>query len=80
MPELIVTDEQARMISEATAAIPIRDSQGHVIGHAVAATTRGGSSCLSSDQVAGAEKRLDSDGLWYTTAQVMEHLRNLDSE
>ena len=80
MAELFVTDEQARIICGADAAIPIRDSEGKVIGHAISVTSESGSSVLTEEQVTEAEKRLDSDGHWYSTAQVLDHLRGLDDE
>lgn len=80
MDELIVTDEQARIISGAEVAIPIRDSAGKVIGHAIGVTSVSRSSVLTPDQVAAAEERLDNDGAWYTTAQVLDHLRGLDAK
>ena len=80
MAQLIVTDEQARLISESDTTIPICDGRGRVIGHAVGLAVQTRSAVLTSRQIAEAEKRLESDGPWFTTSQVMDHLRRLESE
>jgi hypothetical protein len=72
MPELVLDDLQAKIVTEATGAVPIVDRSGRVIGHAEPICTP-----LTPDRVAAAEQRLDSDGPWLTTSEILQHLRSL---
>jgi hypothetical protein len=74
MFEIIVDDEQARVIGQTRAPIPIRDRAGQLVGLAVPSK-----SCSTAARVAEAETRLDMDGPWWTTEQVLNHLRSLKS-
>lgn len=72
MPHIVVDDEQARIISESTEDVEIRDRTGRRLG----AISRG----FTPEQIAEAERRADSDGPWFTTEQVLERLRSLDAK
>lgn len=79
MIELVVNDDQASVIAAATTAIPIRDSNGKLIGLAARIADEQGKQCgFTPDEIAEAEKRLDSDGPWHTTQDVLKHVRSLE--
>jgi hypothetical protein len=78
--QLVVSDEQASMIVAAATPVPVHDQAGRLIGYVTPATDRKAPSAgPAASQIREAEKRLDSNGPWYTTAQVMEHLRSLET-
>ena len=72
MKQMIVDDQQARLISEATDGVEIRDSRGRHLGYVA--------SGFSEDDLALARQRLASDEPRHTTREVLDHLRSLERE
>lgn len=70
MSYITVDDEQARIISEATGQIEVRDQRGKRLGYIAHHFT--------PDEVAKAERRSGSTGPWYSTREVLEHLHGLE--
>ena len=70
MEHIVVNDQQARLISEATESIEIRDAKGSHLGY----VARG----FTEADIAIAKQRSASDQPRYTTTQVLDHLRSLD--
>jgi hypothetical protein len=80
MIDLVVNDEQARLIVETQAPVAVRDRRGRVLGRVVREPSEQTQSCAwSAAQIAELEQRLDSDGRWYATQQVLDHLSSLES-
>lgn len=71
MTQVILTDEQARIVASALQPIEFLDSQGTVV--------RTIQPIWTEEDLADAERRLASDEPRHTTAQVMEFLRRLES-
>lgn len=72
MSHIIVTDEQAALISRSNGMIQVQDCQGRVIGYVTPAPT--------AEEIAKLKARLSVPQPTYTTAQVLEHLRSLDQQ
>ncbi|MEX2092514.1 MAG: hypothetical protein WD971_07540 [Pirellulales bacterium] len=70
MIKIVLNDEQAKTVEEATGAIELRDPQGRLVGYV--------SRSPSSQEIADAKRRLASAGPWYTTQQVLSHLQSLE--
>jgi hypothetical protein len=70
MPHIVVDDQQAKLISEATESVEIRDPRGICLGY----VTQG----FTDEDIAIAKGRLASDEPRYTTQEVLEHLRTLE--
>ena len=70
MAQIILSDDQARAVENATDAVEIRDQHGNLLGYV--------SPPPSNAEIAEARRRLDSDGPWYTTQQVVDHLKSLE--
>lgn len=78
MVELVISDEQARMLTETGGVVVIRDQNGNVVGSAFRTKKVNPLSRFTPQQLADLEARSQSDGPWLTTAQVLDHLRSLD--
>jgi hypothetical protein len=72
MNQLVLTDEQAKVVATALKPVSVVDSRGNVLGTIDPLWTEA--------DVAEAKRRLASDEARYTTAQVLEHLRSLEKE
>lgn len=72
MTIIVIDPQQAKIISEAEDQVEIRDADGQHVGY----VARG----FTPNEVAEARRRLDSEGPWYTTQQVVEHIRSLAAE
>ena len=73
MQQIILSDEQMKILSEAHGQVEVRDSGGHLVGflHFVGFTAA---------EIEDAKRRLASDEPRYTTEQVLAHLRSLESK
>jgi hypothetical protein len=71
MNGLVFTHEQAKLLEEASAALPIRDPSGKLIGYASPTATK---LAFTPEQITELEQRLDSDGPWSTTKEVLDRL------
>ncbi len=72
MPQIVLTDEQAEVVSTALKPVQVCDAQGNLL--AVIQPT------WTEEDIAEAKRRLASDQPRYTTAQVLEHLRALGQQ
>jgi hypothetical protein len=70
MSQIVLSDDQARTVRTATGPIEVRDRQGDLLGYV--------SPPPSDAEVAEARRRLVSNGPWYTTGQVIDHLKSLE--
>jgi hypothetical protein len=70
MHHIVVDDQQAKLISEATDSVEIRDLQGRHLGYVAHVFT--------DEDIAVAKARLASDEPRYTTREVLEHLQSLE--
>ena len=73
MHHIVVDDQQAKLISQATDNLEIRDLQGRLLGY-VAQVAHG----FTDEDVAIARQRLASSELRYTTREVLDHLQSLE--
>jgi hypothetical protein len=70
MSDLVLSHEQAKLLTEASAAVPILDPNGKLIGYASPTAAK---SAFTAEQIAELEQRLD--GPWSTTKEVLDRLR-----
>jgi len=77
MTQLVLTPEQASLVSQTQGKLPIYLPDGRVAGYLsrIAPTDR---PVFTPDEIAAARRAADSPGPWYTTQQVLDHLRTLD--
>ena len=72
MPHIVVDDDQAKMISQSTESIEIRDRSGKHLGYVAHGFTE--------EDIAIAKQRMASDEPRYPTEQVLDHLRSLEQQ
>ena len=72
MQHLVVSDEQARIISQTDSEIEIRDRNGKHLGYVAHG--------FSDEEIAIAKERMASDEPRHTTREVLDHLRSLEQE
>jgi hypothetical protein len=72
MPEIVLTDEQAKVVHSSLKPIVVKDSQGIVLAVIPPIWTE--------EDIAAAKHALATSTTWYTTEQVMAHLRSLEKE
>ena len=70
MHHIVVDDQQAKLIAEATESVEIRDPQGRHLGYVAHGFT--------DEDIALAKNRLASNGPRHTTQQVLDHLQSLE--
>ena len=80
MLDIVVSDEQARILAQTPGLLIVRDRQGKVLGRAFRVVQYDTKPVLTPEQIAQAEKRLDSDGPWYPLEKVCERLRPAQPE
>jgi hypothetical protein len=71
MTRIVLTDEQAKVVNEATTPVAVCDASGTVLGFLSPAWTEA--------DIAEAKKRLATDSPRLTTADVLAYLRSLES-
>jgi hypothetical protein len=69
MVQLVLSDEQAKIIDEARGNVTVCDSRGRYLGHLCPAD--------SPEEIAEAKRRLGTDQRRYTTAEVLSHLSSV---
>ena len=74
MTQLFLTDEQANAIRHANGTIALCDPSGAFIGYVNREVH------FTPEEIAEAKRRGESPGPWYTTAEVLSHLRALEQE
>jgi hypothetical protein len=72
MVHIVVDDQQAKLITEATDSVEIRDLHGRHLGYVVHE--------FSDEDIAIAKQRLAPGRPRYTTQEVLAHLRSLEQE
>lgn len=72
MKQLVLTDEQAKLVAASRKPVSVVDSRGNSLGTITPAWTEA--------DVVEAKRRLASEQPRYTTAQVLEHLRSLEKQ
>jgi hypothetical protein len=72
MREVILTDEQARIVARAGGRVTVRDGAGKVLGHIEPK--------LTAEWIAELKRRAASPGPFYTGRQVQARLRALQEE
>ena len=70
MPHIVVDEQQAKVISEATENVEIRDPRGTHLGYVAHGFT--------DEDIAIARQRIASAEPRYTTQEVLDHLRSLE--
>jgi hypothetical protein len=70
MQHIVVDDQQAKLISEATESVEIRDSRGRHLGYVAHG--------FSDEDIAVAKQRSSSEEPRYKTQDVLDQLRSLD--
>ena len=76
MIRIVVDDEQAKAIAAARHRVEACDGNGKVLGVVKPTTPTCG---FSAEEIAEAKRRLAAPGPRYTTEQVLEHLRSLET-
>lgn len=69
MTQLILSDDQAEVMREAAGAVEVCDRRGALLGYF--------SRPPSTAETTEAKLRLNSEGPWHSTQQVIEHLGSL---
>ncbi|MBI1900145.1 MAG: hypothetical protein HYS13_03385 [Planctomycetia bacterium] len=70
MPQIILTDDQARLV-RSNGTVDVLDSQGRLLGHIEPLG-------FTAEEIADAKRRAASVGPWYTGEQVRERLKVLE--
>ncbi len=73
MTSIILTAEQARIVSQAQAAIPVCDPNGVIVGHLEPLE-------ITAEEIAEAKRRAASPGPWLTSESVQAQLQALQEE
>ena len=73
MSLIVLTEEQAQLVAQARAAIPVHDHQGKVVGYLEPTE-------LTPQELAELKRRAKSPGPRYTGGQVQARLRALQEE
>jgi hypothetical protein len=72
MSFIVLNDEQAKVVAKALEPIQVRDGKGNVLGNI--------SPIWSEEDIKEAKRRLASSQPRYTTSQVLDHLKSLESK
>lgn len=72
MVHIVVNEEQAKIIHKTSGRVEVRDSQGNLLGFISANST--------TEEIAIAKDRMESDELRHTTQEVLEHLQSLEKK
>lgn len=72
MPHIVLSDDQARVVATSLHPVQVRDAKGNLLGTIPPIWTE--------EDIAEAKRALASNGPWYTTEQVLAHLRSLEQK
>jgi hypothetical protein len=72
MVKITVDADTAEAIRSSDALVPVHDERGECVGYVMPP--------LSDEDLEEIERPRDSDGPWYTTAEVMEHRKSVDNQ
>jgi hypothetical protein len=70
MIEIVLTDEQAKVVAGALQPVQVRDGRGNLLGTIAPRWTE--------QDIKEAKESLATNTTWYTTEQVLAHLRSLE--
>jgi hypothetical protein len=70
MIRIILNDEQAKAAQQSSETVELLDQHGRLVGYV--------SRPPQESVIAEAKRRLNSDGPWHTTPQVIQHLESLE--
>ncbi len=70
MSQIIVDDEQAKLIAQSKEPVQVRDRSGRVLGYV--------SHGFTEEDIAEARRLAESSEPRYTTKEVLDYLRSLD--
>jgi hypothetical protein len=81
MSQITLTSEQAGVLSQGNYPIAIRHPDGTTVAYLTRAGNlySGSGPEFSATEIAAAEEALKSNGPWYSTQEVLDHLRSLES-
>jgi hypothetical protein len=78
MTQIVLTNEQASVLASATEPVIVCRPDGSIAGvvspRSKIVTPK--EPLFTPEEIAEAERRLDSPGAWYTTREVLDHLRS----
>ena len=77
MTQIKLTAEQAEALTTATEPTVLCRPDGIVVGGAYKQPKE---PLFTPEEIAEAERRLDAPGPWYTTKEVLDHLRSLENQ
>jgi hypothetical protein len=81
MTQITLSDDQTRQLSEASAPIVFVDSRGRKLGELSSVNRSTSEDTISDEELAEIKRRMaNDDGTRYTTAQVLQYLRDLAPE
>jgi hypothetical protein len=75
MPEIVVTDEQAQLISEAQAPVHVRDASGRILGVISRAQRED-----DPGEIEEMKRRMQRPHRSFTTDEVLSRLRSLEAK
>lgn len=82
MSEIVLSPEQMEVLGSSAGLVAIRRPDGSFVGW-ISPTTKFiiPEECpFTPEEIAEAEARANGPGPWYTTKEVLEHLRSLETE
>ncbi len=81
MGDLILTNAQAEVISQAKGPLTVKDANGRKLGQLIPAFLEGPNKIrISTREIAEIERRMALDGPWSTTEEVLQHLKAMETE
>jgi hypothetical protein len=75
MPEIVVSDQQAQLISEAHDPVEVRDSRGRILG-VISRSVAGD----DSGEIEEMKRRMQTRHRSYSTTEVVDHLHSLETK
>src|ERR1700677_1035550 len=72
MTEIVLNDEQVKLVEQAKGTLLARDTKGRVVGRIEPE--------LTLEMIAELKRQAESPGPWYTSEQVQARLRGLQEE
>ncbi len=80
MTQIVLTNEQEGILAAACEPVAVRRPDGSIAGFVSpkpkAVTPK--EPLFTPEEIAEAERRIDSPGPWYTIKDVLEHLRSME--
>ena len=70
MIRIVLDDHQAQSLRSGDSSVEVCDRAGNLLGHVARIPC--------DEDIEEAQRRLESDGPWYSTQQVLDHLNALE--